>query len=98
DGQIAHKIIGTNRHQPTADSFNNDVLNSILKSVKRSQDPLEIDAGLLHETANKRRGRRLEPDRVDLLDPQPFTAGSEQKLCVAAISATDRLHSGAASP
>src|SRR5439155_6954881 len=96
DGQIAHEIVGTNRHHPTAHSFDQHMLNPTLKSVKSSEDTLDIDVHLLGKAAHNRRCRRLQPDWINFVNRQAVTAGREQKLCVSTISATDRFHSGAA--
>jgi len=95
-GQIAHKIIMMNRHQPAADAFDKHMFNSILKRAKRSQNVFDVDVRPFCQAAHNRRSRGLQPDWINFVDPQAFAPGGEQKLRVATISTTDRFHSGTA--
>src|SRR4029450_10283648 len=74
------------------------MFKATLKRAKSGQNTFDVNVPPLHQATHKRRNRCLQPDWVDLLDPQAFAAGSEQKICVATISATDRFHSGAPPP
>src|SRR5439155_18846174 len=75
DGQIAHEIVGTNRHHPAAHSFDQHMLNPTLKSVKSSEDTLDIDVHLLGKAAHNRRCRRLQPDWINFVDRSPQQIG-----------------------
>src|SRR6266550_1480175 len=66
--QIAHEIIGPNRHHPAAHTFDDDVLNSILKSAKSSKNLLDVEVHLFHKAAHNRRRRRLQPNGINFVD------------------------------
>ena len=44
------------------------MLNPTLKSVKSSEDTLDIDVQLLGKAAHNRRCRRLQPDWINFVD------------------------------
>jgi hypothetical protein len=83
------------RHEPAAGPFHNHMFNPILKSAKSSHDTFDVDLYLFDASCGKWRHGSLQPDWIDLVDGQPVAAGREKKLRIAAISAADRLHSGA---
>ena len=93
--QIAPKIIGSNRDEPAADSFHDDVLHPILKRVKSGQNILDVDVHLFGMAAHNRRRRRPQPNGINIVNCQTGAASRQQQLCILAVSTADRFHSGA---
>ena len=93
--QIFDEIIRMYGHHPASDTFDQNTVNACSQHPKRIEQTFDLDLDVFSLGCGQRRGRRLQPKRVDLVYCQTGRARGSQKFGVPAVATANWFESGA---